>query len=107
MRARIAKQVHKPMRARHFTIAVSEKLERIGCDPIVLLAMYALGDAVTLGLMTKAEYEADAELVCDKGTTYVVKSSGISRAAVLIPPALRAKCAMELAKYVLPKRSAV
>lgn len=93
---------------RKFALDVAMRLEEIGCDPITLLALYALGDVVTLGYMTKEEYLAKGEMIRNKqGDAIIIQRSGMSRAAEYIPASIRTKCASELASYVWAKRSAV
>ncbi len=93
-------------RIRQHAICVASRLEELGIDPITILGLIAAGDTVALGLQTKAEFEAGAELVEIKGVPTVIKKSGLQRAAEIIPVRDRAKCASELAQYVWPKRSA-
>jgi hypothetical protein len=90
---------------RQHAICVATRLEELGIDPITIMGLIAAGDTVSLGLQTKEEFEAKAELVEVKGTMVIVKKSGLQRAAEIIPVRDRSKCASELAQYVWPKRS--
>ncbi len=92
---------------RRHAVDVATRLEAIGCDPITILALIACGDAVALGLMTKEEFEADAEIQNIKGLSVVVRCSGLRLSAALLEPRDRQRAAAELASYVWPKRQAV
>lgn len=76
-------------------------LTAMDCDVLQQLAMYAKGDVVRLGLMTKDELEGEAEFN-DMG--FCVKESGREKALHLIPPRIRAKALMELTAYIVPKK---
>lgn len=76
--------------------AVSEKLADLDFDPVVLLALLAKGDVVSLGLMTQDAYDAEEEYNCDD---IIVKPSGKVLALKIIPLSMRRDCARELLKY--------
>ena len=80
---------------------VELKLAKKGLDPIDILAMYAEGDVVGLGLMTKEDLEEE-EIYDEDGR--VIQKSGVAIAAELIPPKLRQESAKELAQYLHAKK---
>ena len=88
------------VRPQEITKEVIESLRDCGCDPIVELARYALGDVVSLGLMTQEELEAEAEYDIDGNA---LAPSGRDRALKLIPPKMRMEASKELAQYEYAK----
>lgn len=76
-------------------------LAHCGLDPVEKLARYALGDVVSLGLMTREELEAEAEYDEDG---LLVMPSGRDRALNVIPPRIRVDALKELAQYVYAKK---
>lgn len=92
---------------RKHAIDVATRLEELGVDPITILALFAAGDVVSLGLMTQEEFDAEAEVENVKGAAVIIKSSGLERAARILEPRERRQAASELASYVWPKRQAV
>lgn len=72
---------------------VRERIQALGCDPIVVLALFANGDWKGLG------YEAP--------TSTRWTGNGIEYEEERIPPSLRAKCAADLAQYVEPKLKSI
>lgn len=87
-------------------VTVQEKLEQLGVDPVTILGLIAAGDAVALGWMTPAEYDAPPTWGTDnKGVKVVVRPSGREVALGLLPPGLRAKVCIELATYVWGKKA--
>jgi hypothetical protein len=115
MRTRLPISPQRPItaltksKARKETIDVAYKLQKLGVDPIVVLALFAVGDVVSLGMMTKAEYAASAELHRDAktGLTVIIAKSGMQRSLDIIPPKCRLDAAESLAQYVYPKRASM
>lgn len=77
----------RPGQPNRDTLRLKELVDRLGCDPIEVLARVAMGDAVGLGLLPVGSPAADAQLA--------------------LPISLRVKAASELAGYIWPKRKAL
>jgi hypothetical protein len=83
------------------TLAIAERLERLGCDPIESMAKIALGDVPCAACKGEGSVRwpgSDTAYRCDA-------CQGSGRDAV--PIELRAKMYIELAQYVASKRKAV
>lgn len=86
--------------------SVQEKLDRLGVDPIEIMALMAAGDAVSLGYLTQEEFDAAPTMGKDTdGRTCVLRPSGREVALGLLPPGLRGRMAQELAVYVHGKKA--
>ncbi len=72
------------------------------CDPIAILAMFAIGDVVGLKLMTQKELDDPGEF--DKKRKIWIKDPGSVIALHLIDPDQRKSAAEQLAPYFRPKR---
>jgi hypothetical protein len=92
-----------------------EELKSVhGCDPFAIMAKFAKGDAVGLGLMTAEARRSPRRLVKRKVATYdglvverfVEVPSGADAEMTLIPASIRFQAAKELAGYCRPKLAA-
>lgn len=84
--------------------AVMAKLKKLKCDPIEGLAKIAMGDVISLGLMSKKELDTPAWTSKD-GIEF--SPSGKEKAEKLIPVKVRADCYMELLRYIAPSLKTV
>jgi hypothetical protein len=112
MRVSLIKKTDKPILVpkhglKKMAMDVALKLQHLNVDPITIIALFAVGDVISLGFMTKEEYRADAEVRVINGLKVVVAQSGKQRGLQHIPPKLRLDAAQCLAEYVYPKRAAV
>lgn len=73
------------------------QLKESGVNPVSLLAMYALGDVVGLGLLSQEEFDEE-EVYNEDG--FVVQKSGKDKALDLIPPKMRYDAARDLMQYI-------
>lgn len=76
-------------------------------DPIRNLEMYAEGDAVGLGFMTRKEFDDPGLVKKTKSGSIVVRPSGRQIALELIPPAMRFAAEKELGPYRESKRASI
>jgi hypothetical protein len=79
--------------------------KRVGVDPIEILALFAKGDVVRLGLMTKEEFEDEGKY--DTRLKRWIRLPGRLKALDVIPANERRDSAKELAPYVYPKKQSV
>lgn len=77
--------------------------KRLKCDPVAILALFAKGDVVGLGLMTEAEFKDPGKM--DPRTKQWIRTPGRLKALDLIPAEERQKAAKELAPYFRPKKA--
>lgn len=75
------------------TIELQKKAHELGVDPFEILCLFAKGDWQTLGYKSEVFVTIDGE----KSSSY----------RLTIDPAVRAKCASEIASYLFPKRKAI
>src|SRR5580700_10478430 len=111
MRVKLNKQKEKPILVpkqglRKMAMDVALRLEKLNVDPITIIALFAVGDVISLGFMTKEEYRAQAQVENIKGISVIVQRSGKQRSMDFIPPKIRLDAAQCLAEYVYPKRAA-
>jgi hypothetical protein len=77
--------------------------KRLKCDPVAILALFAKGDVVGLGLMTAEEFKDPGKI--DQRTKQWIRTPGRLKALDLIPAEERQKAAKELAPYFRPKKA--
>ena len=75
------------------TQTLIEKAEELGCNPFEVLIRFANGDWKGLGYDNEVYFKENAQ--------------GETKMGYTISPDLRAKCAIEAAKYLYPTRKAV
>lgn len=89
-------------RERHpFNKDARATLAAIDVDPVKILALAAVGDAVGLGLMRQEEY--DQAPVIDLETGYMIEPGGKEIAQGLLPAPLRISAAKDLLPYLYSK----
>lgn len=87
-------------------LKLAEQLEELGCDPIKLTALYAMGDVVALGMMTQDELDAEAEVIHSERSVIRVPS-GHELAMESLPASVRQKAAETLLDRLHPKLKSV
>lgn len=86
------------------TSEVAKIVDEYEFSPIEVMIGMAAGDVVSLGYMTRDEYEREGR---DNPHTGKYEKSGHELALEYIPAELRAQCAYKLAELLYPKRKAL